>query len=226
MRLAAFGFLAALLAAPLAAQAAQSPARFAVTLQGTVVDKVTYERTVVGEECTSVRAGYGGRSLAIRSLRPTTVEVTAGSSGVVYRPARVIALRVATTRLAGKYSELRSCRFLPPEKLTGKCARAPGSVRRIVAGFRRGRNAIMFRAPAPSRADVLACGLERDKATLGGWLHLVAGRIDQDALLGGRSVRVVARASGTRARKIGGDPAFTGTRRTTIRWSLTFRRLG
>jgi hypothetical protein len=225
MRLAALGFLAALLAAPLAAQAAQPPARFAVTLQGTVVDRVTYERFVVGEECTSERAGHGGRSLAIRSRRPTTVEVTGGSSGVVYRPARVVALQVAATTLAGAYSEVRRCRFLPPEKLTGKCNRASGSVRRVTAGFRRGRNAIVFRGPARSPADVLACGLDRQQATLGGWLHLVPGRIDQAALLGGGSRRVVARAAGTRERKIGGGPAFTGTRKTTIRWSLTFRRL-
>jgi hypothetical protein len=225
MRLAAFGFLAALLAAPLAAQAAQPAARFAVTLQGTVVDRVTYERIVRGEECTSNRTGQGGRSLAIRSLRPTTVEVSAGSSGVVYRPARVLALRVAATTLPGMYSELRVCRFLPPEKLTGKCNRASGSVRRVAAAFRRGRNAIVFRAPARSAADVLACGLDRQQATLGGWLNLVSGRIDQDALLDGRSRRVVARATGTRERKIGGNPAFTGTRKTTIRWSLTFRRL-
>jgi hypothetical protein len=115
MRLAALGFLAALLAAPLAAQAAKPPGRFAVTLQ----------------------------------------------------------------------------------KLAGKCNSVPGSVRRVAAGFRPGRDAIVFRALAPSRADVLACGLDRQQAALGGWLHLVAGRIDQDALLAGRSRRVVARAAGT-----------------------------
>lgn len=225
MRLAALGFLAALVAAPLAAQAAQPAARFAVTLRGTVVDRVTYERIVAAEECTSQRTGQGGRSLAIRSLRPTTVEVAGSRSGVVYRPARVVALRVAATTLPGSYSELRRCRFLPPEKLTGKCNRAPGSVRRVAAGFRRGRNAIVFRAPAPSSTDVLACGLDRQQATFGGWLHLVAGRIDQDALLAGRSRRVVVRGAGTRERKIGGGPTFTGTRKTTVRWSLTFRRL-
>jgi hypothetical protein len=73
MRLAALAFLAALLLAPLAAQAAQSPARFAVTLQGTIVDRLTYERTAVEDECTSHKTGNGGRGLAIRSLRPTTI---------------------------------------------------------------------------------------------------------------------------------------------------------
>jgi hypothetical protein len=223
MRLAALGLLAALLAAPLAAQAARPPARFAVTLQGTVVDRVTYERVLVDEECTSRRTGNGGRGLTVRSLRPTTIEVTGGATGVAYRPARVAALRVAATRLAGTYSELRSCRFLPPERRLGKCQRAAGSVRRLQAGFRSARNAILFR-PGPSRGDVTACGL--DRAMLGGWLNLAPGRIDQDALLNGRSRRVIARAAKTREGTIGGDPTFTGTQQTTVRWTLTFRRVG
>jgi hypothetical protein len=81
MRLAALAFLAALLLAPLAAQAAQPPARFAVTLQGTIVDRLTYERTAVEDECTSHKTGNGGRGLEIRSLRPTTIAVVARASG-------------------------------------------------------------------------------------------------------------------------------------------------
>jgi hypothetical protein len=224
MRLAALGLLAALLAAPLAAQAARPPARFAVTLQGTVVDRVTYERVLVDEECTSRRTGNGGRGLTIRNLRPTTIEVTGGATRVVYRPARVAALRVAATSLAGTYSELRSCRFLPPERRSGKCQRAAGSVRRLQAGFRSARNAIVFGRPGPSRGDVTACGLAG--AVVGGWLNLVPGRIDEDALLNGRSRQVFARAARTREGTIGGDPTFTGTQQTTVRWTLTFRRLG
>jgi hypothetical protein len=222
MRLASLGVLAALLAAPLAAQAARPPDRFAVTLQGTIVDNLTYERIVVGEECTAQRTGQGGRGLAIRSLRPTTIEVSGGAARVAYRPARVVALRVAATTLPGGYSEVRRCRFLPPERLTGKCARAPGAVRRMRAAFRSGRNAILFR-PAPSRVDVTACGL--DLPMSGGWLDLVPGRIDQNALVNGRSRRVTSRASGTRAVTIADDPDLQVTRRTTVRWTLTFRRL-
>lgn len=224
MRLAALGLLAALLAAPLAAQAARPPARFAVTLQGTIVDHLAYERVVVDEECTTERTGRGGRGLTIRSLRPTMIEVTGGTTRVVYRPARVAALRVAATSLAGEYVELRSCRFLPPERRLGKCRQAPGSVRRLQAGFRSARNSILFGHPGPSRGDVTACGL--DRAMLGGWLNLVRGRIDEGALLNGRSRRVFARAARTREGTIGGDPTLTGTQQTTVRWTLTFRRLG
>jgi hypothetical protein len=223
MRLAAVGFVAALLAAPLAAQAAQQPARFAATLQGTIVDEVTYERTVVADECTSIRTGRGGRKLAIRSLRPTTIEVTGGASPIVYRPSRLVALRVAATRLAGAYSELRSCRFLPPEKLNGKCQQETGSVRRVPATFRSGRNAILFNRPATAQNDVTACGL--DRTLPGSWLELVRGRIDQDALLNGRSRRVFARAAGTRESTAAVAPTVKVTRQTTVRWTLTFQRL-
>jgi hypothetical protein len=224
MRLAALGFLAALLSAPLAAQAAQPPARFAVTLQGTIVDRVTYERTTVDEECTTRKSGDGGRRLSIRSLRPTTIEVARGGSAVVYRPARVVALRVAATSLEGNFVELRTCRSLPPVRRSGRCERAAGAVTRMRAGFRSGRNAIVFARPRTTREQVGVCGLGQTVA--GGWLHLASGRIDQDALLSGRSLRIVARASGTRENTIIGIPTMQGTQRTTIRWTLTFRRLG
>ena len=223
MRLAALAFLAALLSAPLAAQAAQSPARFAVTLQGTIVDRLTYERTTVEDECTSRKTGDGGRELSIRSLRPTTIEVARDGSRLVYRPARIAAIRVAPASLSGAFLELRSCRFLPPERRRGRCERAAGSVRRLVAGFRSRRHAIVFGRPGPTREVVTACGLGR--TIPGGWLHLVSGRIDQDALLNGRSLRIVARAAGTRENLIGGEPTLKVTQRTTVRWALTFRRL-
>jgi hypothetical protein len=70
---------------------------------------------------------------------------------------------------------------------------------------------------------VTACGLDRPLP--GGWLNQFPGRIDQDALLAGRSLRVVARASGTRQSTFNGDPLFQRTQRTTVRWTLTFRRL-
>jgi hypothetical protein len=223
MRLAALGALAALLTAPLAAQAAQQPARFAVTLQGKVVDAVSYDRTIVGDDCIIQRTGAGGRELAIRSLRPTTIEVARSASRVVYRPARVASLRVAATTLPGSYTEIRRCRFLPPEKLVVDCRAAATTVSRLRANFRSGRNAILFRRPAPVRRDVTACGL--GVSVPGGWLHEFPGRIDQNALLAGRSLRVIARASGMRRRTDDGDPAFQRTQRTTVRWTLTFRRL-
>lgn len=223
MRLAALGVLAALLAAPLAAQAARQPARYAVTLQGSIVDSVSYERITVGEDCSIQRTGDGGRELAIRSLRPTTIEVSGGAPQVVYTPARITALRVAATTLPGSYTEVRRCRFLPPEKLVADCRRSVVTVWRQQANFRSGRNAILFRRPASARSDVTACGL--GVSLPGGWLHDFPGRIDQSALVAGRSLRVVARATGTRERTADGDPTFKRTQRTTVRWTLTFRRL-
>jgi hypothetical protein len=223
MRLAALGFLAALLAGPLGAQAAQAPARFSVTLQGTIVDRLTYERTTVDEECTSHRTGDGGRLVSIQSFRPTAVEVTRGSAGIVYRPSRIAALQVGATRLAGSFTELRRCRFLPPERVRGSCPRAGISIRLMRADFRSRPNAIAFRRPRSSRSDVTSCGLSQSFP--GGWLHLAAGRIDSDALLGGRSRRVIVRASGTRETILAADPTLQATERTTVRWTLTFRRL-
>jgi hypothetical protein len=223
MRLAALGVLATLLIAPLAAQAARQPATYAVTLQGSIVDALSYERAIVGEDCIIQRTGTGGREVAIRSLRPTTIEVAGGTSRVVYRPARVVALRVEATTLPGSYTEIRRCRLLPPEKLIVDCRGTAATVRRQRANFRGGRNAILFRRPASLPSDVSACGL--GGSVPGGWLHEFPGRIDQGALLAGRSLRVIARASGTRQRTADGDPAFKRTQRTTVRWTLTFRRL-
>ncbi len=186
------------------------------------MDNLTYERIVVAEDCSSQRTGEGGRELAIRSLRPITIEVSGSASRVVYRPAQVGMLRVAATRLAGSYAEIKRCRFLPPEKLTGDCARATGSVLRLRAAFRSGRNAIVFRRPA-TRSNVTACGL--DRSLPGGWIDQFPGRIDQDALLAGRSLRVFARASGRRQDTLNEDPLLQRTQRTTVRWTLTFRRL-
>ena len=223
MRLAALGVLAALLTAPLAAQAARPPARYAATLEGKIVDELSYDRAIVGDDCIVQRTGQGGRELAIKSIRPTTIEVARGTSGVVYRPARVGALRVEATTLPGSYTEIRRCRLLPPEKLVVDCRRVSSTVRRMWANFRGNRNAILFRRPASIPSDVTACGL--DVRVPGGWLHEFPGRVDQSALLAGRSVRVIARASGTRRRTADGDPAFKRTQRTTVRWTLTFRRL-
>jgi hypothetical protein len=90
------------------------------------------------------------------------------------------------------------------------------------AGFQRARNAIRFRRPGESR-DLRPCGL--DRAISGGWLNLVSGRIDEAALLTGRSLRVVARASGARESTNAVEPTLQVTQQTTVRWTLVFRRL-
>jgi hypothetical protein len=91
------------------------------------------------------------------------------------------------------------------------------------AGLRSRRNAIVFARPKPALAQVRACGL--GPTVPGGWFHLVSGRIDPDTLIDGRSLRVVVRASVTRENSIIGIPTTQGTQRTTVRWTLTFRRL-
>ena len=223
MRLAALGFLAALLAAPLAAQAAQPAARFSVTLQGTIVDRLTYERTTADAECTTRRTGDGGRLLSIRSFRPTAVRVTRGSAGIAYRPSRIAALQVAATRLPGSYTDLRRCRSLPPERVRQSCPRAGSGLRLMRADFRRRPNAIAFTPLRSPRTDVTACGLSQSYA--GGWLNLASGRVDRRALLSGRSRRVIVRASNTREVILAAEPALQVTDRMTVRWTLTFRRL-
>ena len=222
MKFAAGGFFAMLVLAPFAAGAAQPPARFAATLQGTIVDELEYVQTTVTEDCRSGRAGHGGRRLEVRSLRPTAIVVRRGKGGPVYRPPRLIGLRVVATTLAGGFSELRSCRFLPPEKLTGRCGRSSGAVRRLNAEFRRGRNAVRFQ-PLGATEAATACGL--DRTIPAGWLDVVAGRIDEKALMSGRARRVLARASTIRRRSIGDGPALDVKQRTTVRWTLTFRRV-
>jgi hypothetical protein len=221
MKLGVLSFVAALLAAPLAAQAADSPDRFAVTLRASVLDSFTYEVSRREEECVIRRSGSGGRELRFRSLRPARIQVTGGADGAVYRPSRVAA-RVTGTATGGSFTETRACRAAPIERTVGDCKPRGLTPRRIRAGFRRpGPDALVFR-PASS-GDVPLCGL--DQSYPGGWLHLAPGRVDEDALLNGRSLRVVAGAAATRERMIASTRTVKITQRTTIRWTLTFRRL-
>lgn len=224
MRLAVFGFVAALLAAPLAAQAAQSPARFSVTLHATLLDRISYERTRSDEECSSRRTGTGGHELTLRSVVPTTIRVSRRGGSTVFRPARVAAVHRSGTSLAASYSEFRRCRFLPPERLSGKCdARPLPAVRGPANLSRPSRNRIVF-GRAATRTTT-ACGLET-RLQLAGWLNLAPGAVDERALLSGRALRVRARGSANRElAPPTGDPTLKVTERVVINWTLTFRRL-
>ena len=225
MRLAVYGFVAALLAAPLAAQAAQPPARFAVTLQATIVDRISYEFLHSDEECTARRTGTGGHELKLRSVVPTTIQISRRGARTVFRPARIAAVRRSGTSLAASWSEFRRCRFLPPERFSGKCEAKPLPVaRRPVALRRPSANRIAFGRAATGLAT--ACGLDA-RIQLAGWLNLAPGTVNEDALLNGRSLRVRARGSANREVKgpPTGDPTLKTTERVVINWTLMFRRL-
>lgn len=224
MRLAVCGFAAALLAAPLAVRAADTPARYAVTLQASVSDELTYERIHAEEECLIRRTGSGGRELTIRSAGPSSITVVRGAQGAVYRPARIAQVRIAGRALGGTFAETRRCRGAPLERLVGTCDAIRLPVRLVREPFQRlGRNGIRFRALASTALDLQACGLGRLSG--GDVLPFASGKIDENALLSGRA-RVIARGSATRETAVKRDAETTLTRQTTVRWTLTFRRLG
>jgi hypothetical protein len=215
MKLAAMGFLAALLALPLAAQAASSPA-YSVTLQATVRDEVTYtQTTTVPEDCTINRSGSGGLALQIRSRAVTTARALRGR----------LRLRVGGATLPGTFSELRRCRFQPPERLRGSCAgiRLPTVVANGTFA-RAGQNKVAFTPANALAAQTGLCGLSVD-TVLNGGLERAIGSVNEAALRAGRS-RVVA--IGSLARTITGaapnDPTVKLTEHLTVRWRLVFTR--
>jgi hypothetical protein len=50
--------------------------------------------------------------------------------------------------------------------------------------------------------------------------------VDEEALLLGRSRRVIASASVTRDGNVGSDPSTSIGENLQVRWTLTFRRIG
>jgi hypothetical protein len=222
MKLGVLSFVVVLLAAPLAAQAAESPARFAITLRAMVVDRIAYEATSAEDECRIHRNGFGVRALRLRSRRPTRIGVTGGPDGAVYRPRRVTA-RLTRGSGGGSFRETRLCRGAPLEAVTGACKSKRFPARRLRLAFRRtGADSLAF--PGLSLGGIPACGL--DQTFPGSWLDEAEGRVDEEALLDGRSLRVVARGATTKEDVLASTPTMKISRRTTVRWALTFRRLG
>jgi hypothetical protein len=106
----------------------------------------------------------------------------------------------------------------------GQCDAIRLPVRLVREPFQRmGRNGIRFRALASRALDLQLCGLGRLAG--GDVLPFASGMIDESAFHAG-SKRVVARGSATRETTIQLDPETTLQRRTTVRWTLTFRRIG
>jgi hypothetical protein len=221
MKLAFVSFVAALATVPLAAQAAAPPARFAARLYATFVDHFTYGWTRVSEDCSIRRTGFGGLELQLRSPGATENQVTRGSAGLRYRPSSVLA-RVTGKATIGSFGDVKRCRAEPILRASGDCKAKTLVPRHVRALFRSGRSAFAFREPA-TPGEVELCGL--DPTYPGGWLQLAPGRVNGDALLNGTAARAVARGAARREATIVDTPTLRVTQQTTVRWTLTFRRL-
>jgi hypothetical protein len=225
MKLAGVGVLVALVAAPLAAQAAQSPARWSVTLNGRVVEAYSYAQSRREEDCLISRRGSEERELVVRSLRRTVVAVARVRNRADYRPAVISRLRETGTVGGRQWTESRRCRAGPIETTSGTCEPVAQPARRLRARFRwAGANRIWFRPPSRRPATINLCGLGRPVAAAG-WLNLAIGRVDEEALLAGRARRVVARGEVSRQRNVIQEQEFVVGERVTVRWTLTFRRM-
>jgi hypothetical protein len=225
MKLAVLSFLAALVAAPLAAQAAAPPARYAVTLNGRVVATYSYAQTSREEECVISRMGGERRELVFRSLRPTTIEVGRVRNRADYRPTAIARVRVTGTVGGRSWTEVRRCRGGPIERLDGTCAPIEQTPLLHRLRFRwAGVNRIWFRPPAAQGRAVNLCGIDR-ALPMRGWLNLAIGRVDEDALLAGRSLRVLARGEIRRQGNVFEEQELVAGEELTVRWTLTFRRI-
>ena len=223
MRLAVVSFLAALVAAPLAAQAAQSSTRYSVTLRATVTDSFEYSRSGLQGRCRIRRTGSSGRQLAFASSRATRIQVGRGTQGATYRPSRLLTVRITGGSTGGSGTETKLCPGEPLETIKIDCNPKRAAPRTVRLGFRARRATIAFNRPV-LRADVSVCGLDQPQP--GGWLHIVAGPTNHDALIAGRSRRVFTRAGASEEETKGLGSSLEVTRKTTVRWTLTFRRIG
>lgn len=218
-------FLAALVALPLAAEAAESPTRWAVTLNGRVVEKYSSGYTWRDPECTLRRFGTTRREWRLTSLRPTVVTVGRSSSHARYRPARLAPVRVTSSVGKGTWMEMRQC--IAEELLTdsGTCNGTThrGRVRPEFAWS--GPNRIAFRRrPAPARLRL--CGFDWTVASKDAWLNIAPGRVDEEVLLAGSRRRVVARADVTRTTPLPFNaPPGSAQQDLRVVWTLHFRRL-
>jgi hypothetical protein len=225
MRLAVLGFLAALVALPFAAEAAQPPTRWAVTLSGRVVETYNYGTGTRTAECTVRRFGKTTREWRVASTAPTIVSVGRSSSHARYRPGQLFRVRI--TRSAGKGSWMESRQCLGEEVLTGSgtCGGSPqrGSARPAFGWA--GANRIAFRRRSVV-APLRLCGFDRAVASSDAWLSVAPGRVDEEVLLAGSRRRVVARADVSRDAMLPFEPpSGSMTQNLRVVWTLLFRRL-
>jgi hypothetical protein len=222
MRLALVSFLAALVAAPLAAQAAQPSTTWAVTLRGTVTDNYEYSESRVDERrCRIRRIGMSGRRLVFQSARATRIQVARAEPVASYRPARLRAVRITAGNTGGSVTQTKFCTGEPLERTRVECRATRAAPRLVRLGFRARRTTITF--ARPSRLTTSVCGLTAPQPA--GWLHIAAARASHGALVAGRSRRVFVFGEATEEVRIPGPPLEI-VRKTTVRWTLTFRRVG
>jgi hypothetical protein len=219
-------FLAVLAAAPLAAQAAQPPARYSVTLNGRIIESYSFSRTTREFDCQISRFGSVSRTTEIRSIRPTVMRAVRERGRATYAPASLRALRLTATTGGSNWTERRVCRAQPIETRNGTCAPIRAGARTVSARIGwGGPNRIVFRPDSRRFAGVRLCGLDQTVRT-SGWLSVAPGRVDEEALLRGRLRRVIARASVTRDGNVDSDPQTSIGENLQVRWTLTFRRNG
>lgn len=225
MRLAALGFLAALVALPFAAEAAQPPTRWAVTLSGRVVETYNYGTASRTAECTVRRFGMTSREWRVASTRPTVVSVERLSSRARYRPGRLSRVRITRSAGKGSWTEMRQC--LGDEIVTdsGTC-NASSQLGRAQPVFGwAGANRIAFRRRS-GVAPLRLCGFDRAVTSSDSWLSVALGRVDEEVLLAGSRRRVVARADVSRDAMLPFEPpSGSMTQNLRVVWTLLFRRL-
>jgi hypothetical protein len=226
MRLAVLGFLAALVALPFAAEAAQPPTRWAVTLSGRVVETYDYGNANRTAECIVHRYGKTAREWRVASARPTVVSVERWRSRARYRPGQLFRARITRSAGKGSWTERRQC--LGEEILTdsGTCRASSQQGRAQPAFGWAGANRIAFRR----RSDVAPlplCGFDRAVTSSDSWLSVALGRVDEEVLLAGSRRRVVARADVSRDAMMlpFEPPSGSMTQKLRVVWTLLFRRL-
>ena len=226
MRLAVVVFLTALVAVPLAAEAAEPPTRWAVTLNGRVVEDYSYGHTWRDPECTLRRSGTTRREWRLTSLRPTVVTVGRSSSHARYRPARLAPVRVTASLGKGTWMEMRQCVAEELQTGSGTCRAATHRTRVRPAFAWSGANRIVFRRRAAPPARVRLCGFDWTVAPKDSWLNIAPGRVDEEVLLAGSRRRVVARADVTRITPLPFNaPPGSAQQDLRVVWTLDFRRL-
>jgi hypothetical protein len=225
MKLAVLGFLAALVALPLAAEAAQPPTRWAVTLSGRVVEEYSYGQAEREAECTVRRWGRTTREWRLASTRPTVVSVGRLRSRARYRPAQLFRVRLTTSTGKGSWMEMRQCLGEEIQTNRGTCGPRTqrGAVRPTFSWS--GVNRIAFRRRTGG-APLRLCGFDWTVPATDAWLSVAPGRVDEEVLIAGSRHRVVARADVSRDTLLPFNPPPGSTQqKLRVVWTLLFRRL-
>lgn len=225
MRLALPGFLAVLVALPLAAEAAEPPTRWAVTLSGRVVETYNYGNAGRDAECIVRRFGKTTREWRVVSTRPTVISVERWSSRARYRPGQLVRVRVTRSSGKGSWTEMRQCLGEEIRTDSGTCSASTQRGRARPAFGWAGANRIAFRRRT-GVAPLRLCGFDQAVSSSDSWLSVAPGRVDEEVLLAGSRRRVVARADVSRDAMLPFEPpSGSMTQNLRVVWTLQFRRL-